>query len=149
MATLECTWLHYKFKRARNRPFLSKQRGVWLKMTLDEALNRLEKSKFRSKFHLSRADREYIAKKSIDTVRAHAVDFVAQRLAPAKIANDGAQTPWRGHPVFVAQHATATCCRGCIEKWYKIPKNTTLSPTQQQKIVNLIMYWIEKEIERK
>ena len=118
-------------------------------MTLDEALNRLGKSKFRSKFHLSRADREYISEKGIDRIRAHAVDFVAQRLAPAKIANDGAQTPWRGHPVFVAQHATATCCRGCIEKWYKIPKNATLSPTQQQKIVNLIMYWIEKEIERK
>lgn len=118
-------------------------------MTLDEALNRLEKSKFRSKFRLSRADKEYIAEKGIDKIKEHATDFVAQRLAPAKIANDGAQTPWRGHPVFVAQHATATCCRGCIEKWYKIPKNTTLSPTQQQKIVNLIMYWIENELENK
>ncbi len=28
----------------------------------------------------------------------------------------------KGHPVFVAQHATATCCRECIRKWHK---NTT------------------------
>ena len=115
-------------------------------MTLDEALERLKKSKFRSRFHLSEADKKYIAEKEKDTVRAHATDFVRERLSPAYIKNDGAQTPWRGHPVFVAQHATATCCRGCIEKWYKIPKNTTLSPTQQQKIVNLIMFWIEQDL---
>ena len=116
------------------------------KMTLEEALERLAKSKFRSKFHLKSTDREYIAKKGLDTIREHARDFVRERLAPSYIANDGAQTPWRGHPVFVAQHATATCCRGCIEKWYKIPKNTTLSPTQQEKIVNLIMFCISKEL---
>lgn len=116
------------------------------KMTLDEALERLKKSKFRSKFHLTEKDKEYIANKGMDQIRAHATDFVRERLAPSYIKNDGSQTPWRGHPVFIAQHATATCCRGCIEKWYKIPKNTTLSPTQQEKIVNLIMFWIEQEL---
>ena len=118
------------------------------KMTLDEALERLKKSKFRSKFHLTEKDREYIAKKGMEQIRAHATDFVRERLSAAYIKNDGAQTPWRGHPVFVAQHATATCCRGCIEKWYKIPKNTTLSPAQQQKIVNLIMFWITNELKK-
>ncbi len=29
----------------------------------------------------------------------------------AEPRNDGKQTPFRGHPVFTAQHATATCCR--------------------------------------
>ncbi len=118
-------------------------------MTLDVAIKRLKGSKFRAKFHLTEKDREYIAKNGIDIIRSHAVDFVRERLAPAYIKNDGAQTPWRGHPVFVAQHATATCCRGCLEKWFKVPKNTTLTPTQQEKIVNLIMFWIELEYNAK
>ncbi len=115
-------------------------------MTLEMALERLGKSKFRSKFHLSVSDREYIAKKGIEVIRSHATDFVRERLSPSYIKNDGAQTPWKGHPVFVAQHATATCCRSCLEKWYKTPKNTTLSPVQQEKIVNLIMLWIEQDL---
>ena len=118
-------------------------------MTLDVAIKRLKESKFRSKFHLAEKDKEYIEKNGIDIIRSHAVDFVRERLAPAYVKNDGAQTPWRGHPVFVAQHATATCCRGCLEKWFKVPKNTTLTPTQQEKIVNLIMFWIELEYNAK
>ena len=55
----------------------------------------------------------------------------------------------RGHPVFIAQHATATCCRGCLEKWYRVQKGVELSEVQQEKIVNLIMTWIAKEYEKK
>lgn len=50
------------------------------------------------------------------TIRQHAKDFIANREAPAYIANDGKQTPMRGHPVFIAQRATATCCRECMAK---------------------------------
>ena len=114
--------------------------------TIAETLARLEKSKFRAKFHLSEKDREYIAAKGIDTIRSHAADFVRARLAPAEILNDGKQTPMRGHPVFVAQHACACCCRGCLFKWYKIPQGIELTENQQERIVNLIMAWIEKEL---
>ena len=116
--------------------------------TIDEALARLERSKFRSGFRLDRKDLEYIDKKGMDTIRRHAVDFVRTRLAPAVIPNDGKQTPMRGHPVFKAQHATACCCRGCLNKWYKVKKDCQLSDKQQEKIVNLIMAWIEHETER-
>lgn len=114
--------------------------------TIDETLVRLSKSAFRAKFHLSEKDREYIAEKGIDTIRSHALDFIRTRLAPAEITNDGKQAPMRGHPVFVAQHACACCCRGCLFKWYKIPKGIGLTEDQQQRIVNLIMAWIEKEM---
>ena len=30
----------------------------------------------------------------------------------------------KGHPVFIAQHATASCCRGCLWKWYSIEKRS-------------------------
>lgn len=113
--------------------------------TIDEALNKLKKSKFRSKFHLSDKDKKYIDDKGLETIRRHAEDFIAQRLAPDNIPNDGKQTPMRGHPVFIAQHACACCCRGCLSKWYRVNPNKQLSPTEQEKIVNLIMAWIERE----
>lgn len=114
-------------------------------MNINEALERLNKSAFRSKFHLSQKDIEYIKDKGLDTIRQHAKDFIKKRLAPAVISNDGEQTPMRGHPVFIAQHACACCCRGCLNKWYKVQKNTQLTEIQQEKIVNLLMAWIERE----
>ncbi len=114
--------------------------------TIDEALNKLKKSKFRSSFHLSEKDKVYIKEKGMDTIRLHAHDFISSRLAPAEIPNDGKQTPMKGHPVFIAQHATACCCRGCLYTWYKVKKNKQLSEAQIQKIVNLIVAWIESEI---
>ena len=113
--------------------------------TIDEALQKLGRSSFRARFHLSKKDKRYIDETGLETVRRHAEDFVKTRLAPAVILNDGKQTPMKGHPVFVAQHACACCCRGCLNKWYEVPKNKELTAVQQQKIVNLLMAWIEKE----
>lgn len=109
-------------------------------------LKKLSKSKFRSRFHLSKKDLEYIESKNIDVIESHAKDFIQKRLSPSVILNDGKQTPMRGHPVFVAQHATATCCRGCLEKWYKISKNKKLTEEEQKYIVEVIMAWIKKEL---
>ena len=114
--------------------------------TVIEALNKLKKSKFRSKFHLSCKEKEYVREKGIEVIRSHCKDFVSERLAPSVIKNDGKQTPMRGHPVFVAQHACACCCRGCLHKWYRVPLGVELNEIQQEKIVNLLMTWIEEEM---
>lgn len=113
----------------------------------EELYEKLAKSKFRSKFKLKEKDLDYIHTKGIDTIRSHAKDFISKRIAPANIPNDGKQTPMRGHPVFIAQHATACCCRGCIEKWHKIPKGKELNQEQQEYLVNVIMEWIKKQLE--
>jgi hypothetical protein len=110
-----------------------------------QLFERLGNSKFQSSFHLKQADIDYINDKGLDTIRQHAVDFIAKREAPAVIPNDGKQTPMRGHPVFIAQHATATCCRGCICKWHKLQPGRELSRVQQDYLVDVIMTWIEKE----
>jgi hypothetical protein len=83
--------------------------------------------------------------KGLPTVLEHAAKFIDERLAPAEPANDGKQTPFRNHPVFIAQHATATCCRGCLEKWHRIPKGRPLSPEQQRYIVSVIQRWLEQQ----
>jgi hypothetical protein len=112
-----------------------------------EILNKLSQSAFRSKFKLKKKDIDYINQKGLETIRIHARDFISKRISPAFIANDGKQTPMRGHPVFIAQHATATCCRKCINKWHKFPVGTQLTQEQQDYIVDLIIKWIEQQLE--
>ena len=70
--------------------------------TIEEALNKLEKSKFRSSFHLTKKEKAYLEEKGMDVMHSHAKDFVRQKLAPAEPLNDGKQTPMHGHPVFKA-----------------------------------------------
>ena len=98
--------------------------------------------------NLKMKQKDKINEKGLDTIRQHAADFIAKREAPAYIANDGKQTPMRGHPVFIAQHATATCCRECIRKWHKMQPGKELSQVQQDYLVDVIMTWIQKEMER-
>lgn len=117
--------------------------------TIDQALAKLKKSPFRAKFYLDQKDLEYIENKGMDVIRTHAEDFVAKRLAPADIPNDGRQTPMRGHPVFKAQHACACCCRGCLQKWYRVKPGVQLTEDQQRRLVNLLMEWIKREVEKK
>lgn len=117
------------------------------KRTFDAAFLKLGKSKFRSRFRLSAADKKYISDKGLDTIRRHCEDFIRMRLAPATPENDGKQTPMRGHPVFVAQHACACCCRSCLEKWWKVPRGTQISPERQKGIVDFLMAWIVRSCE--
>lgn len=113
---------------------------------IDKKLEELSKSKFRSSFSLRKKERDFIDKKGLDKIREHAYDFVRKNLAIANPLNDGAQTPMKNHPVFIAQHATGTCCRGCIFKWHHIPKGRELTKNEQNYIVCLIMEWIKRQM---
>ena len=115
----------------------------------NEILEKLSKSKFRNSFHLKDKEKNYIKEKGMDTIERHAKDFISKRLAPENPLNDGKQTPMKGHPVFIAQHATATCCRSCLYKWHHIPKNKELTTLEQTYIINIIMTWIKKELAHK
>lgn len=107
--------------------------------------DKLSKSKFRSSFHLKDKDILYIEDKGIDKIRNHAYDFVTKRLADTSNVTDGKQTPMKGHPVFIAQHATGICCRSCLEKWHHIRKNKNMTEDDIKYVVDIIMSWIEKE----
>lgn len=116
----------------------------WLKKDLFE---RISESQFRSRFKLKPADKQYIRDKGMDVIRGHAEDFISKRLAPAVIPNDGKQTPMRGHPVFLAQHSCACCCRGCLEKWHGIKAGARLTAGQQKYVVDTLMEWIRRQME--
>lgn len=113
-----------------------------LRKNENNRIRALSNSTFRSKFKLDDNDKKYIEKISLDKIKFHAKDFITRRLAPAFPKNDGKQTPYKGHPVFKAQHATATCCRGCLFKWYKIPKGQKLNALEIEYLVEKIAEWI-------
>ena len=112
-------------------------------------LDRLSKSKFRGSFHLNKKMKEYVYEKGINKIRQDGIELITKRIAPKEILNDGKQTPMRQvHPIFVAQHACACCCRGCLEKWYHIPKGRKLTEEEVINIVNILMEWIVMEMKQ-
>ena len=112
---------------------------------LDELFAALARSKFRSRFRLNAKDAAYLADRGIEAVLQHAEEFLRQRLAPAQPDNDGRQTPMRGHPAFVAQHATATCCRSCLAKWHRIPAGRTLTEIEIEHLLAVLRRWLEAQ----
>jgi hypothetical protein len=118
---------------------------VLLMRDTDDLFSALSRSAFRRKFSLGTTEREYLSAKGLPAVLDHARDFIAKRLAPANPVKDGKQTPWRGHPVFVAQHATATCCRTCLQKWHDIPKGEALTDEEQAHVVAIIERWLKSQ----
>ena len=112
---------------------------------IDELFAGLGRSKFRSRFQLTGTEAEYFRDKGLTTILEHAQDFVTKRLADADPANDGRQTPMRNHPVFVAQHATGTCCRDCLAKWHHIPKGRPLTQEQIDYIVKVLRHWLARQ----
>ena len=120
-------------------------------MTKEDIINKLSelsKSKFRSSFHLRKYMIDYIDDKGMETIKKHAYDFITTKLAPAYPENDGKQTPTKNHPVFIAQHACACCCRGCLEKWHHIPKGKELTNNEINYIVSILLTWINNEYKR-
>ncbi len=115
---------------------------------LDSLFDRLSHSKFRSSFELNQKELYYLYDRGLNKVIQHAYEFVRRRLAPASPKNDGRQTPFGKHPVFVAQHATATCCRSCLEKWHSIEKGRALKEEEIEYVVRVIKRWIEEQINK-
>ena len=115
---------------------------------IENKIKELSKSTFRTSFHLNKKEIEYIKKNGLNKVEQHAYEFIKKNLAPSNIPNDGKQTPTHNHPVFPARHATATCCRSCLEKWHHIKKGKELTDNEIKYIISIIMYWIVKEVNK-
>ena len=125
--------------------------GAEIRYTLPDRnalFSRLSASGFRSRFTLSDEEKNYAVQKGMDTMRIHAEDFVLKRLSQENPEKDGRQTPMKGHPVFKAQHATACCCRSCLEKWHNIPSGKVLTVSEQKYITDILMYWIEEQLKK-
>lgn len=112
---------------------------------LDDLFAALARSEFRSRFRLRGSELSYLCSRGLAEVLGHAERFVAERLAPAAPANDGRQTPYGKHPVFVAQHATATCCRGCLARWHAIPRGRELTDADRRHVLTVLERWLRAQ----
>lgn len=113
---------------------------------IDERLDALSTQRFRARFHLRGRERALVRLRGTQAIRRHAEDLIAARVAPAQPASDGRQTPYRGHPVFVAQHATATCCRRCLQRAHAIASGHELTASERDYVIEVIMRWIQREM---
>ena len=111
---------------------------------LDELFTALARSTFRSRFRLGAKETSYLSEKTLAVVLEHGRRFVIERLADAQPKNDGRQTPMRGHPIFIAQHATATCCRGCLAKWHRIPEGRVLTEEEIDYVIAVLGRWLRQ-----
>ena len=115
------------------------------KEQLENVFRRLSRSRFRSGVRLNAKETFYLRQKGLPEVLSHGRDFLEKRLAPALPPKDGKQTPWGGHPVFRAQHATATCCRSCLLKWHDIPKKRNLTEQEIDYILLVVEMWLSAQ----
>lgn len=110
-------------------------------------LDSLAKSKFRGSFKLNKNMISYVNEKGLDKITKDVYEIVLKRIAIYNPLKDGKQTPMKQvHPVFIAQHATGTCCRGCLLKIHNITKERDLNDEEINFIVKLIMTWIKNQI---
>lgn len=129
-------------RRYRRSPVTTSPAPVDL---IEQRLEALFGQPFRQRFHLRGRERALVQLRGTEAISSHARDLISRRVAPAQPPNDGRQTPYRGHPVFVAQHATATCCRGCLERNHEIRRGHELTPAELDYVVEVIMRWIDRE----
>ena len=136
-----------KLSRRMSSDFVERACPLRTQAEIDELFARLSKSAFRSRFHLDGQARAAVRRAGLETMRRHACEILSERLAGAYIANDGRQTPMRGYPVFVAQHALGLCCRHCMKKWHGIEPGRELSRAELAYAVELIVEWIKREMQ--
>jgi hypothetical protein len=113
---------------------------------LDDLFRRLAASAFRRRFQLQGRELAYLRTWGVPHVMKQAAELIRTRVAPAEPKNDGRQTPWRNHPVFVAQHATATCCRGCLEKTHGIARGRALDEAELRHVLAAIERWLQSQL---
>lgn len=114
---------------------------------LGPVFDRLKQSTFRRQRRLPQRELEHLRNRGMALVRGEAAELIATRLAPARPPEEGRQTPYRGHPVFVAQHATATCCRSCLQTWYGIRKGQPLTDREQEYVLRVLTTWLAGYLE--
>jgi hypothetical protein len=85
------------------------------------------------------------SEKNDDELRIHVKSILQKRLINP--FQDGRQTPVNGNEITnYAQHATATCCRKCIEVWHDIPEDATISNEQMDFFTDLALLFIEEKV---
>lgn len=87
-------------------------------------------------------------RKGREGLRVAAEQRLEKSVGPSRseIFRDGTQTKLHGNILHYAQHATATCCRKCIEAWHGIPREQPLTSTEMGYMVELVMLYVNERM---
>jgi uncharacterized protein DUF4186 len=88
----------------------------------------------------------YARRKGVTALRVAAEKRIRNSVGPAQPWHDGTQTPKSGNPLYYAQHATATCCRKCVEYWYGVETGRDLSEEEIQYFTALVNMFVEERL---
>lgn len=89
---------------------------------------------------------EHARKKGMIALMDDVPKRLMQSIAKANPFRDGTQTPFHGRAVYYAQHATATCCRKCVEEWHAIPRGRALTENELQYLTQLVIRYLQERI---
>jgi hypothetical protein len=79
-------------------------------------------------------------------IRSAAESRLHRSIGSARPHRDGYQTPKNGNTIYYAQHATATCCRKCLEYWHGIPQGRPLTDDEVSYLTELICLYIDDRL---
>lgn len=79
-------------------------------------------------------------------IRTAAETLIRSSIGKAAPSFDGRQTPKSGNIVYYAQHATASCCRTCLEIWHGIPKGRELDDSEITYLAELARLYIDERL---
>jgi hypothetical protein len=73
---------------------------------------------------------------------------IRKSVGAPKPTRDGRQTPMEGsgNVIHYAQHATASCCRKCIEYWHALPQGRALTEDEIGYLAELAMLYIRDRL---
>jgi hypothetical protein len=71
---------------------------------------------------------------------------ITKSIGPAEPSFDGRQTPVAGNSIYYAQHATASCCRKCLEEWHGVPLGRLLTDDELGYLSDLAMRFIDDRL---
>lgn len=96
-------------------------------------------------FHVRMEQRaiNYARRKGKDGLAEAVRKHIHNSVGDAEPFHDGRQTPMGGDdPINYAQHATASCCRRCIEEWHGIPMGRALTAEEIQYLTELALRYL-------
>ncbi len=83
-------------------------------------------------------------------LRSSAATQIRRLIGSAMPFRDGYQTyredSPRANAIHYAQHATASCCRKCLEEWHGIPQGRELSDDEISYLTSLAMLYVDERI---
>jgi hypothetical protein len=99
---------------------------------------------------LSEYAENYAIRKGKDGLRMSVRHQLEKAIGSPIHPRQGRQTPRENSPkataVHYAQHATATCCRPCLEEWHGIEPGANVNPIELEYLTDLVMLYITAKI---